>query len=576
MSEAGSHKSFRPVTTATFRLNWVVSEMLGTNKTIMNHTYGFKLVNLALHGFVSALVTEASGYVFVDEASTVVSSANQIARLVTGLLFGLHPVHAEVVSNITSRGELLMSIFFLLSFLSFASQVYSSEWRDPRYLTWSIRRCICIYILPWMFTTLSLFSKEQGATTLMSLVMFDFIQNHVSLKDYVKRLSKRDPYAIVFFKRTVILALETIVLCSWRYWLNGETLPDFIPNQNPAGFAQDRFTRVFSVSWVYCLYIRDALLPIYLCPDWSGLSIPLIENMQDRRAFLVMLLWSQALAALWSTVYGFPMKPKPTLRQYQRRRISLVAVFSFLFFPFLLSSNLVVTVGLMKADRVIYLPLMGFCILEALLLKYVFYDTTKKPEPSTTTSFMCVKLNCLAHAFVLAQLAFFCARVHERNLAWSSALNLWAKAYDINPRSHHTIYNFGYELSLKRRYAEAEYVLRPIADPTVDGPSNTFVFAMILYNLDRCDEARTLLDRAMDVLEQKKVDGGVRNTRQSTKRIESNILVARAFCTSQNDIQQAGKLMYQAVETDPTNDYAIQQATNMVDHLQKLQTAQLL
>ena len=44
------------------------------------------------------------------------------------------------------------------------------------------------------------------------------------------------------------------------------------------------------------------------------------------------------------------------------------AFLGFLFAPFLLSSNILVVVGLMKADRVIYLPLMGFCLLEALVL----------------------------------------------------------------------------------------------------------------------------------------------------------------------------------------------------------------
>ena len=41
-------------------------------------------------------------------------------------------------------------------------------------------------------------------------------------------------------------------------------------------------------------------------------------------------------------------------------------------------------------------------------------------------------------------------------------------AYAINPRSYHTMYNYGYELSLKQRYAEAEQVMRPIGSARVD------------------------------------------------------------------------------------------------------------
>ena len=89
---------------------------------------------------------------------------------------------------------------------------------------------------------------------------------------------KQDSQAIRFVVRTIVLAIQTVLVVLWRYILNGETSPDFIYDQNPAGFAEDRFTRTFSIPWVYCLYIRDAIYPFYLSPDWSGLSIDLIMN----------------------------------------------------------------------------------------------------------------------------------------------------------------------------------------------------------------------------------------------------------------------------------------------------------
>ena len=174
-----------------------------------------------------------------------------------------------------------------------------------------------------------------------------------------------------------MLALETLLFCGLRYYLNGETLPDFIVDQNPAGFASDRFTRIFSVNWVYCLYIYDTIYPKYLCPDWSGKSIDLIETAKDVRILGVVLLWLFAAACFVSLAVG---PPKNASLQYKYcRRVILLAVFAFCFFPFLLSSNLLVVVGLMKADRVIYLPLLGFCILEALFIKMVCCtrDSTK-------------------------------------------------------------------------------------------------------------------------------------------------------------------------------------------------------
>ena len=243
MKEAGSHKSFRPITTLSLKLNYVYETsrpafIASGEKT--PPTFSFHLVNVLLHGLVTGLITEATWYVLPDVVS----------QLIVGGLFGIHPVHAEVVSNITSRGELLMAFFFGVAFLSFAK---------------SLREAV---------------ENENPSN---------------SARSKGSRFGR-------FLVRASVLAIETLVVVAWRYVLNGETSPDFIEAQNPAGFAKDRFTRAFSVSWVYCLYIRDALYPYYLCPDWSGVSLDLITSLSDPRAMIVFSLWYGAAMSFWSLI----------------------------------------------------------------------------------------------------------------------------------------------------------------------------------------------------------------------------------------------------------------------------------
>jgi hypothetical protein len=453
-----------------------------------------------------------------------------------------------------------MTLFSLTAFVSFAKHI--NQPLNQRQT--SMSRMFGIYFIPWICMTLSLFSKEQGATTLMSLVAYDLVHNHSSFRQLWQDIRRSDGRALHFVKRTLILAVQTMSVCALRFWLNGKTSPDFIIDQNPAGFAQDRFTRVFNVSWVYCLYIWDALFPKSLSPDWSGVSIPLIESVGDRRVLIVMLLWSQEAAAAWSLIFGSPLWA--TIQQVETRRIGLIAFWAFTFCPFLLSSNLLVVVGLMKADRVLYSPLMGFCILEGLVLKLLFCQIEFQNRQFNRLGR--VKYG-LGYAVFMLQMSFFAAKVHERNCAWSDSLNLWMRAYQVNSKSYHTMYNCGYELSLQKRYEEAEHVLRPIGDPYVDGPSNTFVYSMVLYNLERCDEANKLIEDAIDVLNERRQTGGPRNTDKNTNRVESNLLVAKSFCTK--ELSLAGKIMYDAVQIDPANEYAIQQATNMMNHIQQQQ-----
>jgi hypothetical protein len=547
MKEEQSHKSFRPITTLTLKVNYVLGEKLKQPDDKYPPTYYFHVVNVVLHGVVTGLITEATAFIFSDV----------VLQCIVGFIFGLHPVHAEVVSNITSRGELLMSMFMLTAFLSYASTIRNSDRKGM------VSYFLGVYIFPWLGMTLSLFSKEQGATTLISVVLWDFLTHHGNVLNLLHELKSKNSKAWKFVGRTIILAVQTVAICFWRYLLNGETSPDFIEAQNPAGFAKDRFTRAFSVSWIYCLYVRDALWPYYLSPDWSGVSIDLINSLADPRAVLVVCLWYFAGTSLWSMVVG--VDKNGAIDSTTSQKINM-AMWPFCFSPFLLSSNILVVVGLMKADRVIYLPLFGFCILEALLLSKLL-----KGAVSMGTAVQTRREQEFwgAYFFLIFQMVVFCGLSHRRNLAWSDALRLWEEAYFVNPRSHHTMYNYGYELSLKLRYEEAEHVLRPIGDPHVEGPSNTFIYAMVLFNLDRCEEANEILDEAFTVVEEKRRAGGVRNTEASLRRTESNLLVARAHCAQ--DMQLRGNIMYEAVQKDQSNEYAVQLATQLMEKIQHME-----
>jgi Domain of unknown function (DUF1736) len=387
----------------------------------------------------------------------------------------------------------------------------------------------------------------------------------------------------------MILVLQTAMVVAWRYWLNGITKPDFIYDQNPAGFAAERTTRLYSIPYVYCLYIYDYMFPMYLGPDWSGASIDLITTFFDQRMIGVVGLWVFAAICCYSLGFGSrsPVSLSynsisPSFMYQDTRRILLVSFLAFVVCPFLLSSNLLVVVGLMKADRVMYLPLMGIALLQSLLIIRVFYRDEgsvpllrqKDGNESLATRSTNAKTSVwkfVGNVLVLVQLTFFAAKLHERNVAWSHSLNLWTAAYNLNPRSKHTMYNCGYELSLQQRYIESEYVLRPIGHPHVDGPSNTFIYAMVLQNLQRCNEANELIDVALEVVEEKRRSGGPRNSASSLMRTKSNLLVAKGFCTMDQNIQYAGQIFYDAVQADPTNEYAVDQANKMVQRLEQLQ-----
>jgi len=591
-----SHKSFRPLTTLSFRVNWWASTLDDWHDYFgdadKQDTFGFRVVNVLLHTWVSLLVTEAAGFIFLQD-----SPGDTVAQLLTGLLFGLHPVHVEAVSNITSRGELLMSLFSLLSFLSFARCIHSSSNVSKVGYVWGV------YIAPWLFMTASMFSKEQGATTLVSLACYDWIIHIGSVQDFLEmvgvfRASKQDvtevdqqkqrAVVVNVWKRTLILASETVYICAFRYWLNGESPPSFIYDQNPAAFSKDAWTRIFSVNWVYCLYIYDTVFPKYLCCDWSGESIPLITTDTDWRIFPVLTLW----IAFGYCCRQLLLRPAAAILNndfwLHSRRVMLIGVFSFLFIPFLLSSNLIVPIGLMKGDRVIYLPLLGFCILEALAFKCLFCAPPKEDAKKERMPFgHLLGIHWRGHFGLMVQLSLFVMKTRERNLAWSTSFRLWKSAFEVNPVSRHTRYNYGYELALQGDFEASEQVMRSIGNPHDDSPASTFLYGLVLQNLGRCVQAQPLIEEALGMVvegyapddtfnkEDDDVDGAAtatapkRHRGESSSRIASNLLVVKALC--EPDIGLKGKIMFEAVQTDPQNDYAVSQANALVKQMERAQ-----
>ena len=93
-----SHKSYRPLTVWTFRLNyWAAGGYL---------PLGFHLVNIMLHGLNCIMVLRVYSVVFGGiavsrEGSRMFSSPK--ASLLAAVLFAVHPVHTENVSLFATK-----------------------------------------------------------------------------------------------------------------------------------------------------------------------------------------------------------------------------------------------------------------------------------------------------------------------------------------------------------------------------------------------------------------------------------------------------------------------------------------
>jgi len=100
---------------------------------------------------------------FTAEKEKQFSERSFVAGAVTGLLFGIHPIHVESVAWVSERKDVLCAFFFLLSLLFYLK--YSSSKAKKRLLP---------YVFCLLFFILSLMSKPMAVTLPVVLIILDF------------------------------------------------------------------------------------------------------------------------------------------------------------------------------------------------------------------------------------------------------------------------------------------------------------------------------------------------------------------------------------------------------------------
>jgi len=94
-----------------------------------------------------------------------------IAAAITGLLFGLHPLHVESVAWVSERKDVLCAFFFLLSLLSYLKYTSSQKQELSGHPSPVTRNRW--YVLCLVFFILSLMSKPMAVTLPVVLLILD-------------------------------------------------------------------------------------------------------------------------------------------------------------------------------------------------------------------------------------------------------------------------------------------------------------------------------------------------------------------------------------------------------------------
>ncbi|NXL28626.1 TMTC1 protein, partial [Glaucidium brasilianum] len=449
----------------------------------MNPFY-FHAVNVILHCLVTlVLMYTCDKAVFKD------------CRLafVTALFFAVHPIHTEAVTGIVGRADVLACLLFLLAFLSYnrsVDQLYVGEHFPPTASPFFL-------VLSLFFGTCAMLVKETGVTVFGVCLVYDFF----SLSCSGLKLSARQPavspsaslqvppagrengkhrfahrgtwsschpvspeeqqssglsvpskamWAIrsyltannnqnflytarPFLKRAALVISYVILVLYFRLWIMGGSMPMFSEQDNPASFSPYLLTRFLTYSYLLAFNAWLLLAPITLCYDWQVGSIPLIESIWDARnlatVFLVLVMTLLSLHCI------------AAFKKLEHKEV-LVGLL-FLVFPFIPASNLFFRVGFVVAERVLYMPSMGYCIL--------FVHGLKK-----LSTWLREWRIAILTLFALLLLLFSWKTV-KQNEIWLSRESLFSSGVKTLPHNAKVHYNYANFLKDQGRNVEAIY-----------------------------------------------------------------------------------------------------------------------
>lgn len=358
---------YRPFTLTTFAVN----ERLGLNP-IADHWW-----NIALHAVVSLLVYGLAARLIRWRPGA----------LLAALLFAVHPIHSEVVANLVGRAELLAAVCALGALVAFCRGLEARRFRGA----WFGLALVSFAVGP--------FAKESALTVLPVLAVL----HHM-----------RDRSAPWLRRATVLLAFgaAAVPYLVMRLSVTGAlTYPTQFPmSDNPLAHVP-ALQRIASAFVIVVEYVGLLVAPVTLSADYSYNQVPPIESLLDGRLWMAGAVFAASGGLLWTA-----------------RRRGEVLLFSAFFAACTLSltANVFFPIGTIKAERLLYLPSVGWCIALAWLAARAASRNRR-----------------LVIAAACAVLAVYSARTWVRSAEWRDDATLYRATALSAPNSAKAQYNFG-------------------------------------------------------------------------------------------------------------------------------------
>jgi Tfp pilus assembly protein PilF len=365
---------------------------------------GYHLMNIILHALntfmVVLVVTKLLGVMKPPEEQTDApgNRAILVAGGVTGLLFGVHPLHVESVAWVSERKDLLCALFFLLSIRSYTKYAKERNTVSVGSLSNILQRdymlCIGLFLI-------ALMSKPMAVTLPVVLLILDWYPFH-RIRSF-RTFSAACVEKLPFFAFSLISSILTL-----RAQGTGEAVVSTV--------SLPLWARTLVAAKSLYVYLFKMAFPLHLVPFYPYPGKVSLSSLEYPAAAVLTITVTVASVFL------------------MRRNKLWPSVWFYYVVTLLPVIGIIQVGGQSMADRYTYLPSIGPFILAGLGFSFVDRKVktwTKRPSGAGLVTGVLVILLVLSLSFLtIRQIG-----------VWKNSLSLWNYVIEKSDQSVPLAYN---------------------------------------------------------------------------------------------------------------------------------------
>lgn len=437
--------TYRPFTLFTFATE---QQLFGKLTPQNSHIIGVLLYALAMAVLCAFLLKAFRNYPI-------------IIPILIALLFATHPLHTEGVANVKSRDEVL-SMLFLAATLN-------SLWN---YLD---TKKISSLIFSLVYYFLATLSKENAVTFIAVIPLFIYVLRENDLKS------------------ALMQTLPFVGICLFYLFLRQIILEEpnsgvglLVNNVVWGAKGMEKLSTELNI-WLY--YFKLMILPHPLSFDYSYSQFR-VESWGNPTVWMCLLLHLALVA------YG--------IYAVLKKQVTGLGIL-FYFITFSVVSNIIYPLACTAAERFLFTPLLGFCILMVMGV-YMLLQKFKVPQTSLILGVI-FGATCLVYSYLTI----------KRNPVWQNNFTLFESGTFTSPQSFRTHFNLAEMYRVKGETQKEEASLKKAIE--------SYNRSLEIYN----QEANTYYNLGVCYL-------GVKDTVNSAKSFQQALKLNPKFGQAANNL----------------------------------------